>query len=125
MYRRLLDQVLDASALRRLTTLTDLRRAGSRLPRGRTPVVGAMLGIATYQLEKKLMQPVHPRFGRAIGFRSEFVAVKSLGGIAALHDALIASGGVPPFMPVTLIDGRPAFDGGLVYNVPVEPLREI
>jgi predicted patatin/cPLA2 family phospholipase len=26
---------------------------------------------------------------------------------------------------VTLIEGRPAFDGGLVDNVPVEPLAEV
>jgi hypothetical protein len=125
MYRQLLDQVLDAAALARLNALTDLRFAVARLPRGLSPVAGAFLGIATYQLEKKLMHPVHPRFGRALGFRSEFVAVKSIPDTATLHDALIASGGVPPFMPVTLIDGRPAFDGGLVDNVPVEPLREV
>jgi predicted acylesterase/phospholipase RssA len=42
-----------------------------------------------------------------------------------LHDVLIASSGVPPFMPVTLVYGMPAFDGGLVDNVPVEPLTPI
>jgi pimeloyl-ACP methyl ester carboxylesterase len=125
MYRRLLDQLLDASALARLRAMTDLRFAVSRLPRGLSPVAGAMLGIATYQLEKKLMHPVHPRFGRALGFRSEFIAVKSLEDPRMLHDALMASGGVPPFMPVILIDGLPAFDGGLVDNVPVEPLDEV
>jgi len=125
MYRRLLDQVLDAAALLKLNGLTDLQLAVSRLPRGFAPLPGALLGIATYQLEKQLMHPVHPRFGRAIGFRSEFVAVKSMTDPQALHDALIASGGVPPFMPVTLIKGKPAFDGGLVDNVPVEPLAQI
>jgi hypothetical protein len=125
MYRRLLDQVLDAAALTKLRAVTDLRLAVARLPRGLTPVAGAMLGIATYQLEKKLMHPVHPRFGRTLGFRSEFIAVRSLTEPQTLHDALMASGGVPPFMPVTLINGRPAFDGGLVDNVPVEPLIDV
>jgi hypothetical protein len=125
MYRRLLDQVLDAAALTKLRAVTDLRLAVARLPRGLTPVAGAVLGIATYQLEKKLMHPVHPRFGRALGFRSEFIAVRSLTEPLTLHDALMASGGVPPFMPVTLINGRPAFDGGLVDNVPVEPLIDV
>lgn len=37
----------------------------------------------------------------------------------------MASSGVPPFMPVTNVAGRPAFDGGLVDNVPVEPLAPI
>jgi hypothetical protein len=125
MYRRLLDQVLDATALAKLNALTDLQLAVSRLPRGLGPLPGALLGIAIYQLEKKLMHPVHPRFGRALGFRSEFVAVNAMNEPQALRDALIASGGVPPFMPVTLIAGKPAFDGGLVDNVPVEPLTQI
>jgi len=68
---------------------------------------------------------VHPRFGRTLCFRSEFIAVRSLTEPQTLHDALMASGGVPPFMPVTLINGRPAFDGGLVDNVPVEPLIDV
>ena len=42
-----------------------------------------------------------------------------------LHDVLLASSGVPPFIPVTLVKGAPAFDGGLVDNVPVEPLLPI
>jgi len=125
MYKRLLDQVLDAAALAKLNALTDLQLAVSRLPRGFAPLPGALLGIATYQLEKQLIHPVHPRFGRAIGFRSEFVAVKSMPGPQALQDALMASAGVPPFMPVTLIAGKPAFDGGLVDNVPVEPLAAV
>src|SRR5262249_23175732 len=78
MYRGLLAQVVDGTALARLNALTDLRFAVSRLPRGLSPVVGAMLGIVTYQIEKKLMHPVHPRFGRTIGFKSEFVAVRAI-----------------------------------------------
>jgi predicted acylesterase/phospholipase RssA len=42
-----------------------------------------------------------------------------------MHDVLMASSGVPPFMPLTLVNGTPAFDGGLVDNVPVEPLAPI
>ena len=37
----------------------------------------------------------------------------------------MASSGVPPFMPVTRVAGRAAFDGGLVDNVPVEPMESI
>jgi hypothetical protein len=125
MYRALLEATLDAGALTRLQQLTDLRIAISRLPRGLSPGLGAALGIAAYQLEKQLFHPLHPRFGRALGFRSEFIAVRALATAAALHDVLIASGGVPPFMPVTTVGSRPGFDGGLVDNVPVEPLQAI
>jgi predicted patatin/cPLA2 family phospholipase len=89
------------------------------------PLAGAMLGIGAYQVEKHLLHPVHPRFGRALGFRAEFIPVRMLGGARDMHDVLMASSGVPPFMPVTLVNGKPAFDGGLVDNVPVEPLQPI
>jgi hypothetical protein len=125
MYRDLLEAVIDDAALARLNALTDLRLAISRLPRWLSPVAGAALGITAYQIEKKLLHPVHPRFGRRLGYRSEFVHVRELGAPEPLRLALLASGGVPPFMPVTLVAGRPAFDGGLVDNVPVEPLDGI
>ena len=125
MYRDLLVNVIDEAALSRLNALTDLRLAISRLPRGLSPVAGAALGIAAYQLEKKLLHPVHPRFGRKLGYRSEFVRVREMEAAEPLQLALMASAGVPPFMPVTLVEGVPAFDGGLVDNVPVEPLEEV
>ncbi len=125
MYRELLVNVLDDAALARLNALTDLQLAISRLPRGLSPVAGAALGIAAYQVEKKLLHPVHPRFGRKLGYRSEFVRVRDIAHPEPLHLALMASSGVPPFMPVTLVAGRPAFDGGLVDNVPVEPLADV
>ena len=126
MYRRLLDQVLDAAALQapqRADRPAGLRYHGCHAACRRCPAPCSASRLTNSR--RRLMHPVHPRFGRALGFRSEFVAVKSLSEPSALHDALIASGGVPPFMPVTLIEGRPAFDGGLVDNVPVEPLAEV
>jgi predicted acylesterase/phospholipase RssA len=125
MYRELLGQVLDAAALARLNARVDFRIAIARLPRGLPPLLGAGLGIGAYQLEKHLFGPVHPTFGRRLGFRAEFVAVRALHTPADLADALIASSGVPPFMPVTRISGVPAFDGGLVDNVPVAPLEGV
>jgi patatin-like phospholipase len=125
MYVDLLAQTIDAAALARLNTLTDFRIAVARLPRGLSPAIGAAIGIGVYQIEKHLFHPVHPRFGRALGFRGEFVAVRSLSDPQQMRDAMIASSGVPPFMPVTLVGNTPAFDGGLVDNVPVEPLTAI
>ena len=124
MYRDLLDQVIDQQALDHLKAMTDFRLAIARLPRGLSPVAGAMLGITAYQIEKKLFHPLHPVFGRKLGYRPEFVSVSEIDNACDLCNALIASGGVPPFMPTTLIGGLPAFDGGLVDNVPVEPLAE-
>jgi hypothetical protein len=125
MYHELLQTTIDDAALAQLKALTDMHVAVSRLPRWLSPVAGAALGIAAYQIEKKLLHPVHPRFGRKLGYRPEFVRVRDMNEAGLLHAALLASSGVPPFMPVTLVGGRPAFDGGLVDNVPVEPLEDI
>lgn len=125
MYLDLLRNVLDEPALAKLKTAGRIEIAIARLPRGLPPLLGAGLGIGAYQIEKKMFQPVHPRFGRKLGIRQEFVAVNDLENAVALHDLIIASGGVPPFMPVTKIGDSPAFDGGLVDNVPVAPLEPV
>lgn len=125
MYVDLLAQTIDVAALARINALTDFQIAVARLPRGLSPALGAAIGIGAYQIEKHLFHPVHPRFGRALGFRGEFVAVRSLDDPQQMRSALMASGGVPPFMPVTVVGDRPAFDGGLVDNVPIAPLTTI
>jgi len=125
MYRDLLAQLIDDAALARLQQSTDLHIAVARLPFGLPPLLGAAIGIGCYQLEKHLLHPVHPRFGRALGFRAEFVRVRDLATPGELRDAVMASGCVPPFMPRVLVGGKPGFDGGLVDNVPVEPLEPV
>ncbi len=125
LYRALIDEVIDAPGLARLQVMTDLSVALTRLPGWLPAALGAPIGIAAYQIEKKLFHPVHPRFGRALGFRQEFVRVRDMENPAALGDLLIASSCVPPFMPITRIGGVPAFDGGLVDNVPVAPLEPV
>jgi hypothetical protein len=125
LYNELLAQTIDDAALARLKAITDLQIAVTRMPRGWPPTAGAILGIGAYQLEKHLLHPVHPRLGRALRFRAEFVSVRTLPDARAMHDVLMASSGVPPFMPVTLVNGTPAFDGGLIDNVPVEPLLPV
>jgi predicted acylesterase/phospholipase RssA len=125
LYTELLARTIDEAALGRLNALTDLRIAVTRMPRGLPPLAGALIGIGAYQLEKHLLHPVHPRLGRALGFRPEFISARGVGGAREMHDVMLASSGVPPFIPVTLVNGRPALDGGLVDNVPVEPLAPV
>jgi predicted acylesterase/phospholipase RssA len=125
MYRAFLHLLFDASALTRLQALTDFHIAITRLPRGLPPILGAALGIGAYQLEKHLFAPVHPQFGRRLGFSGEFVRVRAMTAPNQLADALVASSGVPPFMPVTKVGDRAAFDGGLFDGVPVAPLTPV
>lgn len=91
LYSGLLNQTIDSGALRRLQMLTDFQVAVTRLPRGLSPSIGAAIGVGIYQLEKQLFHPVNPKFGRALGFRPEFVAALSLNNPQQLRDALMAS----------------------------------
>jgi predicted acylesterase/phospholipase RssA len=125
MYRALLDELIDDAAFGLLRQRTDLHIAVARLPFGLPPLLGAAIGIGCYQLEKHLFHPVHPRLGRMLGFRAEFIRVRDLATARELRDAILASGCVPPFMPRVVVGGNPGFDGGLVDNVPVGPLEPI
>ncbi len=117
--------VINEAAFARLKAGPDVLIALARKPRLLPLGLAIPLGIATYQIEKKWRSPVHPRGGRALGFRTEFVCVQDLAAPADLVSALMASASVPPFMPVGRVGGLATLDGGLVDNVPVEPLEAI
>jgi Patatin-like phospholipase len=105
LYRSLLEAVVDGEALARLRSEPEVLIALARKPR-RLPLALALpLGVTTYQIEKKWFGPVHPRGGRVLGFRSEFVPVRTLPSPAELVNALMASASVPPFMPVGRVGG--------------------
>jgi predicted acylesterase/phospholipase RssA len=125
MYRGLMEAIVDEDAFERLRRGPDILIALARKPRRLPLAIAVPLGIAIYQVEKKFRQPVHPRGGRALGFLSEYVNVKSLASREDVIAALMASASVPPFMPVGRIGGLAALDGGLVDNVPVEPLESV
>lgn len=125
LYRSLMEFFVDDQALKKLQAKARVLVAVSRIPRGLPTLLAPVVGIAAYQIEKHLFGPVHPRFGRALGFKAEFLPVTAMVHGRELIDCLIASAGVPPFMPIMRPNGRVALDGGLVDNVPVTPLTEI
>lgn len=125
MYRTLIENFVDESTLQRLKQGPDVLIGLARKPRRLPLSLAVPLGIATYQIEKKWRSPVHPRGGRALGFRPEFVRVQDLASPEELLAALMASASVPPFMPVGRVGGMAALDGGLVDNVPIEPLLPV
>ena len=125
MYRLLMETVVDEAAFARLRDGPEILIALARKPKRLPLALAIPLGILAYQLEKKLHGPVHPRGGRVLGFRSHVVRVQDMAGPAELVEALMASASVPPFMPVGQVGGLAALDGGLVDNVPVEPLRDV
>lgn len=125
LYRQLLETHLTDAVLASLRQKTDLQiliaRPPDHLPKG----LAVALGIGLYQLEKKVFAPVHPRGGRWLGFQPEFVRLRETPGRTDWVDVMLASASVPPMVPVGRISGAPAMDGGMVDNVPVQPLEAI
>ncbi len=122
LFRALMLETFGAAELERLKRGPELVVAVSRPPRLLPLTLAIPLGIGGYQIEKKWRAPVHPRTGRRLGFRPEFISVRDLNSPDELAAVITASASVPPFMPVGRVGARPALDGGLVDNVPVEPL---
>jgi predicted acylesterase/phospholipase RssA len=125
MYRELMEALIGSAELERLKRGPEILIALARKPRRLPLALAIPLGIATYQVEKRLRGPVHPKGGRALGFRPEFLRVQDLDTPQELVAALMASASVPPFMPVGMVGGQAALDGGLVDNVPIEPLLPV
>jgi hypothetical protein len=57
LYRALIEDVLDAAALKALKAATDFRLAVTRLPPRIPPLLSAALGIGAYQLERSICSP--------------------------------------------------------------------
>lgn len=124
MYRGAILHALDAAALSQLHAGPDLRVLVARPPEWLHPRAAVLLGFAAYEGEKRVSGGVHPRAGRKLGFRPEVISVRECATPEDLADVLLASSCTPPFTPVQRRGGRPALDGGLVDNVPVDVVDE-
>jgi predicted acylesterase/phospholipase RssA len=125
MYRTLLGEMFTAERLVELKAQGDFLIAVSRPPRFWPLPLAAALGISAYQLEKRLLRPVHPTIGRRLGFTPELVSVADCATPDDLVAALMASAAVPPFMPAGMIGRRAALDGGLVDSAPAWALADL
>lgn len=123
LYPALLAETFGETELDRLRAGPEILIKVSRPPGWLPGSLATVAGLTAYQIEKKLLNPLHPRAGRFLGFAPHYVSTHAVETPAQLIAALAASSSVPPFMPVGRVDGRPALDGGLVDNVPVGPLE--
>jgi predicted acylesterase/phospholipase RssA len=88
-------------------------------PRGLPATLGTVLGLAAYNLEKRLRPGmVHPSFGQRLGFVPLPFDARQCSSAEELADLVIASSSTPPFTPIGRYRGRALLDGGMIDNVP-------
>lgn len=122
IYRGALLSIFADGRLAQLQAAPEIRVGVAHIPRWSGPRMAVLAGLVAYNIEKHWLRTLHPRLGRGLGFRPEFVRAQDCGSPEQLADLLLQSASTPPFTPVLRRDGRPVLDGGMVDNVPVDAL---
>lgn len=119
LYRYIIETSINEEGLKALHQGPKNHVLVAHLPSWLGPKSSTLVGISAYQLEKKLFHPIHPKFGRALGFKSEFIDVQSCKTIPELCNLIISSSCTPPFTPIMYQSGKAVLDGGMIDNIPV------
>ncbi|MBY0360915.1 MAG: patatin-like phospholipase family protein [Phreatobacter sp.] len=125
LYRDLIAEVIGDLELAALRAAPEILIQVTHPPAFMPPLVAAYAAIAAYQVEKLWTGAGHSRAGRHVGLTAGFVSTHAIATSEELVAALMGTAAVPPFMPVGLVNGRPALDGGLVDNPPVERIAAV
>ncbi|MGY2491092.1 patatin-like phospholipase family protein [Cupriavidus sp. CP313] len=122
IYRTALLTIFADGRLSHLQQAPEIRIGVAHIPRWTGPRLAVAAGLLAYNIDKHVLKTLHPRLGRKLGFRPEFVRAQDCASPEQLADLLLQSASTPPFTPVLRRGGRPVLDGGLVDNVPVDAL---
>ncbi|UZE95468.1 patatin-like phospholipase family protein [Alkalimarinus alittae] len=124
LYREMVLEIMHLDAFEQLKKGPSNAIQVARIPRWLGPKSAVAIGLMAYQLEKKLKEPVHPTYGRKLGFKSEFINAADCHSPEELTDLILSSSCTPPMTPIMYRDNRPVLDGGLFDNAPVHGVAE-
>ena len=119
LYRFIIETAIDQEGLETLQQGPKNHILVAHIPSWLGPKSATLIGLSAYQLEKKLFHPVHPKFGKALGFKSEFIKVQNCKTVNDLSNLIISSSCTPPFTPLMYQSGKAVLDGGMIDNIPV------
>lgn len=125
LYPQLMDMAFGEEELALLKKQPPILIQICQPPRFLPAIIATYGAIAAYQIEKKLTDGLYSKAGRYIGMKAIHVSTHDLTSAKELQLSILASGSVPPFMPVVNFMGKPSVDGGLVDNPPVELLKQV
>jgi predicted acylesterase/phospholipase RssA len=120
LYRDLITEIFGPLELAALKAAPEILIQVTHPPRLMPAVVAAYAAIGAYQIEKALTGAAYSRAGRHVGLKPAWISTHAIETPEELASALMGTATVPPFMPIGRVNGRPALDGGLVDNPPIE-----
>ena len=115
---------VSARALGALRAGPDIRIVISHPPRLLGAGLGALLGVAVDELEKRLTGRTISNWVRRLGFHSSVVTARECDTPEALVHAVLQSSSAPPIFPITRRNGRAALDGALIDYVPLAAVSD-
>ena len=122
IYRRLLRHSLTPQSLETLRQGPELRILMAQPPRWLGPVLGSLLGMLCYALEKQIAAPLHPSWAARLGYRPWVERAGDCASPEDLTQLILASSCTPPMMPPMYRLGRTVLDGGLIDNTALAAL---
>jgi predicted acylesterase/phospholipase RssA len=124
IYRTALSKFFDVEGFKSLMwAAPEIRVVYSALPGWLGPRSATLVGLLAYNTEKRLYRPLHPTWGRKLGFKPMVARIQDCKSSADLVSLLIASACTPPMTRIEYRDGQATLDGGMVDNVPVHAVE--
>ncbi len=124
MYRRAFVNSLNTDALNRIKNGPEIRVAITHPPAILGGSGGIVAGLLIYTIEKNITRPVHPVYGRKLGYTSSVVKLNDCATLDEIAEVVMCSSCAPPLTPLHRYNGKAAIDGGIYDNVPVHALGD-
>ena len=122
MYRDAILQGIDALALQRLHRGPKIQVLLSCPPPWASTAVTIALGALVAGWDAWGNENIHQSAGEWMGFKPLYVPVDACSTPLDLADLILASSCIPPLTPRKPMRGTIPLDGGLVSNVPIDPV---
>ena len=123
-YHQAISDTFGKEAMRQIAEGPELLVSLTRPPARWPHKLAVAVASSVHESERLIRQTPHGRWCRQLGFRQEVVRANDLETGDQLASLLIASGCVPPFIPLQTWDDRPSLDGSLLDNAPAAVLEE-
>jgi len=124
IYRHTVVTTVDAAALERIRKGPEIRITMAHPPAYLGARSGTATGLIAYSLEKNLTHPMHPAWGKKLGYTSTVARLNDCATPDEAADLIMCSSCTPPFVPILSYKGRVALDGGIIDNVPVYAVED-